>query len=81
MSPVFDVRARPIQTEVLWMFTGSDHAKPMRSFWSSTQRIYQELNQSSIAVLHWFYLVTATCFDPYLDQAVFLNMSLVTELY
>jgi hypothetical protein len=42
----------------------------------------QELNQSNITVLHWFYLVTATFFDPYLDhhQAVFLNTSLIIEL-
>jgi hypothetical protein len=28
-------------------------------------------------VLHWFYIVTATCFDPYLNhhQVVFLNTS------
>jgi hypothetical protein len=36
-----------------------------------------KLNQSNLTVLHWFYLVTDTCFDSYLDhkQAVFLNMS------
>jgi hypothetical protein len=40
-------------------------------FWPSTQQIYQQLNQSNVTLLHWFYLVTATCFDPYLDhQAV-----------
>jgi high-affinity K+ transport system ATPase subunit B len=46
------------------------------------QQIYQKLNQSNITVLHWFHLVTATCFDPYLDhpQVVFLNTSLVIEL-
>jgi hypothetical protein len=33
-------------------------------------------------VLHWFYFVTATCFDPYFDHhhAVFLNTSLIIEL-
>jgi hypothetical protein len=40
------------------------------------QQIYQKLNQSNITVLHWFHLVTTTCFNLYLDhhQAVFLNM-------
>jgi hypothetical protein len=44
-------------------------------FWPSIQYIYQKLNQSNISVLRWFYLVTATCFDPYLHhhQAVFLT--------
>jgi hypothetical protein len=48
----------------------------------STQQICQKLNQCNITVLHWFYLVTAACFDPYLDhrQAVFLNTSLIIEL-
>jgi hypothetical protein len=35
-------------------------------FWPSTQQMFQKLYQST--VLHWFYLVTATCFDPYLDH-------------
>jgi hypothetical protein len=38
----------------------------MGFFWLSTQQIYQKLNQyaSNITLLHWFYLVTDTCFDP-----------------
>jgi hypothetical protein len=54
----------------------------MSVFWPSTHKIYQKLNQSNITVLHSFYLVAATHFDPYLGhhKAVFLNMSVVTEL-
>jgi hypothetical protein len=46
MSPVFGVRARPIQNEALWISTGSNHVQPMCSLWS-TQQIYQEVNQSN----------------------------------
>jgi hypothetical protein len=51
-------------------------------FLLSAEQIYRKLNQSSITVLHMFYLVTSTGFDPYLDHhgAEFLNTSLVSEL-
>jgi hypothetical protein len=47
----------PVVCVMMWFF-----------FWPSTRQIYEDLNQSNIAGLHWFYLVTATCFDPYLDH-------------
>jgi hypothetical protein len=54
---------------LLWLLTDSNHSrfkdyKIYVVFWLSTQQIYHELNQSNITVLHWFHLVTATCFDP-----------------
>jgi hypothetical protein len=50
--------------------------------WPSMQQTDQKLNQSNITELHWFYLMTATCIDPYLEhhQAVFINMLLLIEL-
>jgi hypothetical protein len=33
-------------------------------FSPSTQPFYQKLNQSNITLLHWFYLLTAKCFNP-----------------
>jgi hypothetical protein len=32
-------------------------------FFFGQQQIYQNLNQSNVTVLHWFYVVTAICSD------------------